>query len=115
MRKYKYESELKLIAELNSERICVRTMDGGNSHDEWRKATKKQREMLYGIFYGALLGLNWGEKMRATRDMEQAVIDTAEFQADILMRPLLRDGEELQGYMTVYIPLQKIVEEWERA
>ena len=113
MRKFKSEQELRELAELHSKYINIRTMDGGNSHDTTRKATKKQREILYGVLYGALLGLNWGERMRSSRDMAQAVIDAAEFQADILMRPYLKEGEELQGYMSVYIPLQRIVEKWE--
>jgi hypothetical protein len=115
MRKFMQENDLKEIAERNSAMIAVRTMDGGNSRDKWRKATKRQRETLYGLIYGALLGLNCGEKMRNSADMEQAVVDATEFQAQVLMRPLLKDGEELQGYMCIYIPLKKILAAWEQA
>ena len=114
MRKYKQESELREIAENAAQQIAIRTHDNGCSKDTWRKATKKQKEILYGVIYGALLGLNWGEQMRSSADMEQAVIDAAEFQAMILMRPYLREGEQLQGYMCVYIPLQNIVKNWEQ-
>lgn len=113
MRKYKHENELREIAQRHSQYIDIRTMVGGNSRDITRKATKKQSEILYGVLYGALLGLNWGEECRSNPKMEQAIIDAAEFQADILMRPYLREGEELQGYMSVYIPLKRIVEKWE--
>ena len=115
MRKYMAEIQLKELAEANSECIAIRTYERGNSKDAWRKATKKQREILYGILYGALLALNWGEEVRSNNKMEQAIIDAAEFQADILMRPYLKEGEQLQGYMCVYIPLQRMVNEWEQA
>jgi len=115
MRKYKPEQELREIADLNSVYINIRTMDGGNSHDVTRRATKKQREVLRGVILGALLGLNWGEKCRSTPEMEQAIIDAAEFTGDLLMAPYLKDGEELQGYMSIYIPLKRIVAAWEQA
>ena len=88
MRKYMHESALREIAQEHSKYIDIRTMDGGNSHDTTRKATKKQSEILYGVLYGALLGLNWGEECRSNPKMEQAIVDAAEFQADILMRPI---------------------------
>ena len=68
---------------------------------------------IYGIIYGALLGLNWGDACRSTKDMEQAIIDAAEFQAMILLRPYMKEEEEAQCYMCVYLPLQRIVEKWE--
>lgn len=109
MRKYKAEKELREIAKQHSEYITVCTPNG----EKKRKATKRQNETLYGLFYGALLGLNFGETARSTREMEQAIIDATEFQADILFRNLLKEDESLQGYITVYCPLQKIVREWE--
>ena len=114
MRKYKSESELKEIAALHSQNIAVRTYENGCSKDSWKKATKKQREILYGLIYGALLGLNWGDKCRSTKEMEQAIIDATEFQAMILLRPYMKDGEEAQCYDCVYTPLQKIVRAWEQ-
>lgn len=114
MRVWKPESELKDLADLMSQNIDIRTWDGGNSRDITRKATKSQRRILYGVIYGALLALNHGEDVRSNPKMEAAIIDAAEFQADILMRPYLKDGEELQGYMSVYIPLQRAVKSWAR-
>ena len=97
------------------QRVMENEIDDPQNHGaEAAEQKSPQKEILYGVIYGALLGLNWGEKMRNSRDMEQAVIDTAEFQAGILMRPYLKDGEELQGYMCVYIPLQRILEKWEQ-
>lgn len=112
MRVYKKGNELKELAELMSYSISVRTHEGGTSHDTTRRATKKQREILFGVIYGALLALNQGEEVRSNPKMEQAIIDAAEFQADILMQPYLKDGEELQGYLSVYIPLQRAVKSW---
>ena len=114
MRVYKKGPELKELAELLSYNISIRTHDGGNSHDETRKATKAQSRILFGVIYGALLALNQGEEVRSNPKMEQAIIDAAEFQADILMQPYLKEGEELQGYMSVYIPLQRAVKTWAR-
>ena len=111
---WKPENELRAIAEQHSRYVHVRTMHGGNSHDTFRKATKRQQEVLYGVIYGALLGMNYSSECRKSKDMERVVVDTAEFQADILMRPLLRDGEEFQGYMGVYLPLMRILDKWER-
>lgn len=114
MRVYKQWNELEELAKLLSYSISIRTHDGGTSQDITRKATKAQGRILYGVIYGALLALNHGEDVRSDHKMEQAIIQAAEFQADILMKPYLKDGEELQGYMSVYIPLQRAVKSWAR-
>ena len=112
MRKYMNGNTLKEIAELHSTHITV--IKPHNGGEEYRKTTKRQRETLCGIFYGALLGLNWGEEIRSNDKMAEAIVEAPEFQADILMEPLLREGETLQGYLSVYIPLNRILKTWER-
>lgn len=112
MRKYMNGNTLKEIAELHSTHITV--IKPNNGGEEYRKTTKRQRETLCGIFYGALLGLNWGEEIRSNDKMAEAIVEATEFQADILMEPLLREGETLQGYLSVYIPLNRILKTWER-
>jgi len=114
MRKYRHEQELKDLAQEISERIAVRRYDNGNSVDTWRTPTKRQKKMMHGIVYGALLALNYGEATRSSADAANAIIDAAEFQADILLRDTLREGEELQGYMCVYLPLHRALAAWEQ-
>lgn len=112
MRKHKSESELRAIAEAISDRIYI---DRNGCGEAWRKATRKQKEITYGVIYGALLGLDWGEKVRSTSDIEQGIVDTAEFTWDIMIKPYakLEDGRSVNGYITIYCPLKKVLKEWE--
>lgn len=109
MRQYISESLMREWANDLSEMI---TIIDSNGHETERKARKREREALYSVFYGAFLGLNWGEDARSNEKMEQAIIDAAEFTGDVLFNTILKDGERLQGYMSVYLPLKKVVREW---
>lgn len=112
IREHKMESELKGMAFDISQRIAIRTYDGGNSRDEWRDADDAESRALFNIAFGALLTLNWGEDNRGRNSgAVQAIIDAAEFTCDLFIREI--HGEECNGYMTMYCPLKKIVREWE--
>ena len=105
IRAYASTAELQEIAETASNRIAIRTMDGGNSHDEWRGTTKVEKKVLYATIYGALLALNT-YSARCSAEAAQGIIDGAEYS-------LLKDGEQCNGYMSVYIPLQDAVRAWQ--
>lgn len=107
-RKYYYETALRAMAETISHDVAISDETGNFSRKI--KARKREREIAYGVLYGALLALNWGSTVRQSRDMEQGIIDTAEFTYNILMKevnPLAR------GYETIYIPLQNVLKAWE--
>ena len=108
MRKHMSETELKSIAEGISESIVIRYYDGGTSHDVRRVPTTEQKETLYKILFGALLGLNWGETNRSNKIAEDAIINAAEFTTHLFL-------PDINGYDSVYIPLRKAVSEWEQA
>lgn len=102
VRAYKTEAELREVAEAISEEIVIRTIENGNSRDTRRKATVKEKAIIY---RGALLALNHGEDSRSSRLAEQKIIDTAEFTIDLFI-------PDCNGYDTMYIPLKKAVANW---
>ena len=103
MRIYKTESELREIAEKIAEEIVVR----GHSIDTRRPSSASEHQVIFNVAYGALLGLNWGDACRNSRDMTQAIIDTAEYTLDLFL-------PNVNGYDTIYNPLQDAVRDWER-
>jgi hypothetical protein len=105
-REIKPESELKQIAADMSESIVIRTYDNGNSNDTQRKTSEIEKQVIFNIAYGALLGLNHGEQVRSNRNMEQGIVDTAEF-------TLMQFIRDCNAYDTIYWPLKKILKNWE--
>lgn len=105
VREHKKESELKEIAEGISQEIVIRTFENGSSRDTRRKATVKEKAIIYRVAYGALLALNHGEDSRSSQLAEQKIIDTAEFTIDLFI-------PDCNGYDTMYIPLKKAVANW---
>lgn len=99
------ESALAIIARRISKNITIRTYDNGNSNDITRESTNHEQEILHKIAFGALLGLNWGEAVRNSKDMEQAVLDSSEF----ILYQFLRD---CNGYDSLYNPLKAVLEAW---
>lgn len=116
MREYQRETTLKEWAETIAETITID--NGWHEAETKRKATKREHETLRDVAYGALLALNWGEEIRdesnAGQAKVQAVLDCAEFTADLLFDRLLPDGKKLQGYISIYCPLRKALEAWPR-
>ena len=105
MRKYKNEHELKVIAETIAETITIREYNEGNSNDITRKASEIEKDVIYKLAYGALLGLNCGETVRNNDDAAQVIIDTAEYTLKLFIN-------DCNGYDTLYIPLKNAVAEW---
>lgn len=106
MRKYLDADMLKFMAKHMAKNITIRTYENGNSKDEKRPATKEEQKIIYNVAYGALHTLNYGEQMRSSKEMTQAVIDNAEITLDLFI-------PNCNGYDTMYCPLQKIVRDWE--
>ena len=116
MREYQHESVLRAWADTIAENI---TIDNGLYEAETkRKPTKRERETLRDVAYGALLALNWGaeirDESRAGQAKVQAVLDCAEFTADLLFDRILPEGKRLQGYISIYCPLRKALANWPR-
>ena len=105
IRQHKSEAELKAIAEEISQTIMIRSYNNGNSTDTRRETSTAEKEIIFKIAYGALLGLNWGEQTRSSLQSEQAIIDTVEF----IMGQFIWD---CNGYDTIYLPLKKAIQEW---
>lgn len=105
VREHKPESELKQIAESISDTIMIRAYENGNSIDTRHKTTALEKEIIYKIAYGALLALNYGTDVRASRLAEQSIINAAEFQIGLFL-------PDCNGYDTIYIPLKKAVQSW---
>lgn len=106
MRAHKSEAELKTIADGISRKIVIRFYERGNSKDEEREPSTSEREYIYKVAYGALLGLNLDQITRSSAVAADAIINASEY---ILNQFLL----DCNGYDTIYCPLKKVVREWE--
>ncbi|MEG1725907.1 MAG: hypothetical protein RR313_10985 [Anaerovoracaceae bacterium] len=105
MRMQMTEDNLEEMANRLSETITVETYSDENGYSiKPRKASTREKEIIYNIAYGALSTLNYGEEARDSKKIEQAIIDNAEFTLDMFL--------PLTGYDTLYNPLKKIVAEW---
>lgn len=107
IRDHMTEEELRTWARDIAGSIMIRTYDNGNSNDTRRTTTTKEYEIIFKIAFGALLGLNYGEDTRRSREREQAIIDSAEFTLDLFI-------PEANGYDTIYNPLRRCLEQWPR-
>lgn len=108
MRAYRSEVLLREIAKKVSEEIVIRTYDERGSHDTRRPSTKPEREIIYGVIVGALYNLNFNRYAISgdSTAQEQVVCDTAEFIAGRFL-------PEANCYDTIYLPLKKIIKDWE--
>lgn len=98
-RVYKTEQELKNMARELSRVIYLRSEKGSVA----RAATDVEQDTLSNIFCGALLELN----RKTDPTWEYAIQNTAEMTADLFM-------PYINGYDTVFIPLDKVLRNWER-
>ena len=85
------EAELKAYAEANSKTIVIRAYENGNSTDTERTATEQEREIIFKLIYGALLGINWRSEISA----RQPIMDSTEFTSNLML-------PEANGYDTIY-------------
>ena len=119
IRSYKYDSELWFMAENIASKITVR-IGGGTSKDITRKPNAKEYALIRDIAHGALLGLNYGEATRTVGSQgAQAIIDAAEYTLDVMFEQRIKlreakldESARVNGYMTIYCPLQKALQEW---
>lgn len=118
-RQYQHESTLKEWAENIASVVWIRPEEGHPKYREGdfkRKPTKREHDTLFSVAFGALLALNWGEEIRRDDIMGnakvQAVTDSAEFTADIMMNKLLKENERYQGYLGIYCGLKEAVRNW---
>ena len=97
------EQEAKEYAESVSKTITIRTYDNGSSNDTTRKSTKKEKEILTNIIYGALLTI---KNHNLGGIAIQAAKDTAEFTADLMI-------PGINGYLSVYNKIGEFVERYQ--
>jgi len=120
-RKYKPESELREIARSISERdIFIRVYDNGNSDDIKRKPRKAERDLIYRLAWGTLMGLNSGESVRKNKNEEYGIVNTAEY---ILVTTLtgiklpereIDEGAHINTYLSFYLPIMNALDDWRR-
>ena len=106
-RKYKKFEQIQTMADELASTIVIRTYDeNGNSHDVRRKPlSAEEREKLRGIFYMTLVTINRNRDVNEVGYV-QGVIDMAEFMIDKLI-------PYVNGYDSMYLPLKRVVKEWE--
>lgn len=102
-REHKPESELRETALELSREIVIRDENG----DTRRRSTMPEREILYRIIYSALITLNYSVENRRNPAAEQAILDNAEFTCNMFL-------PECNGYLAVYNPIRRYIEEWKR-
>lgn len=104
MKAFRSEGIMKAYALEYSKRDVTDMNDGG----VWqtRKPTKSESDLLYKLFYGAMLGMNWGEQNRGDSGRRDAIINAFEFEANLLL-------PKLNNYNTVYCRLKEYEREWE--
>ena len=106
VRRFYPEDKLREMAEKISGGLVVRVYENGCSRDIRRSTTDIERRVLFDIAFGALLGLNYGKQVRSDRNLEQAILDTADFTSNLML-------PGTNGYDTIYNPLRVALGEWE--
>lgn len=115
MRKWKNELELKALAlDASAKDICIVTKDeDGRDREVYRRPTKKQKDLIFNLFYGTLLGLDWGEDVRGGTKETQAILDSGEFTFMCVMNTTLKEDERVQSYVSFYLPVKRMLKSWE--
>ena len=114
IRSYRTPDDLWDEAKKISATVYIRTDERYGSVDTPRATTEDEQTMLCRLVYGALLGMNHGEDTRADDNRARAIIDTVEYQADMLFKQFEQDGEQINGYLSIYCPLQRVLKDWTR-
>ena len=104
--RYYSEPDLKELALASSKTIVIRTYVNGNSSDDERTATEEESTIIFNLIFGALLGCNWGETNRNNRDVQQGIIDSAEFIAHLFI-------PNANCYDTIYNRIKGILSQME--
>lgn len=107
IRTSKTPEQLDLMANELSNVIYIRTDD---YRDVKREATEIEKRMLYNVFRSALSALNHYRHQPTTEIMnahDKGIIDMAEFAVDRLI-------PNVNGYLSVYIPLHEVIKTWEK-
>ena len=102
---YKTGTELDEMANEICQYVTIRQYEEGTSVDTKRKAHKKEREILFNIVRSALGILNYTEQNHENNGIIDGILLTAEITAD-------RFIPNLNGYITVNIPLRNAVNDW---
>lgn len=104
-RKHLHPDTLYHEADAIAEKITERFYENGSSRDVTRDATPEERQTIRKIALSALETINsiTGEPHR--KNMEQAVIDMAEYTIDSFL-------PNVNGYDTIYIPLKMFLQDW---
>ncbi|NLL35884.1 MAG: hypothetical protein GX257_11360 [Clostridiales bacterium] len=82
------ERELRIYADNWAQDIYDKDNDNGR-----RKSTKREKEIISNIIYGALLAIRTGAD-------KQSAMDTAEFTGNLFLR-------NANGYLTFYTPIKE--------
>lgn len=98
------EAEAKEYAETAAKTITIRTYDNGSSIDTVRETTKKEKEILTNIIYGALCTIRWH---KLDKNGVQVAKDTAEFIGDLMI-------PNMNGYDSVYNKIGKFVDLYQK-
>ena len=121
-RNYKPESEIREIARSISEReIYIRMYDNGTSDDIKRKPRKAERDLIYRLAWGTLLGLNSGESVRTNANGEErAIVNAAEYMLITTFKgiklPEQQTDEEahINSYLSFFCPIMNALEDWRK-
>ena len=92
------ENEMRVLANDKTRKFI-------SDFGEQVETNREEHKLFFSLFYGALLGLNWHCHTIDAEDKAQAIIDTAEFQFNLLF-------PDYSGYTNIYEPLKSIWATW---